>query len=192
MPHISSKFGPLSHSSSFYCALLDPSRLCISCVHLCSRHSKLLAFRRVDLQHALYFGLKHFASSWPCSWQCTHNLVNRASCCRCILSPHELYMPTVLDGHSRAEWPVALHVLHTRYGHVPLFWRCPDCAHSVQKFGQSFWTVRCESDPQSTTYGLYDAIIATMQFPLRFTQRPCLDLRCQALAYLVIKRPGGP
>ena len=75
MPHISSKFGPLSHGSSFYCALLDPSRLCISCVHLCSRHSKLLAFRRVDLQHALYFGLKHFASSWPCSWQCTHNLV---------------------------------------------------------------------------------------------------------------------
>jgi hypothetical protein len=69
----------------------------------------------------------------------------------------------------------------TRYGHVPLFWRCPDCAHSVQKFGQSFWMVRCESDPQSTTYGLYDAIVVTMQFSLRFTQRPCLDLRFRAL-----------
>ncbi len=62
IPHISCKFGPSSRGSSFYCALLDPSRLRISCVHLCSRHSKLLAFRRVDLQHALYFGLKHFAS----------------------------------------------------------------------------------------------------------------------------------
>ena len=79
MAHISRKFGPSSHGSSFYCALLDPSRLCISCVHLCSRHSKLLAFRRVDLQHALYFGLKHFASSWPCSWQCTHQLAHITS-----------------------------------------------------------------------------------------------------------------
>jgi hypothetical protein len=60
-----------------------------------------------------------------------------------------------MPGHSRAEWPgpVAPHVLHTRYRRV-LFWRCPNCAgaHSVQKFriGQSFWLVRCESDPQST------------------------------------------
>jgi hypothetical protein len=54
MPHISRKFGPSSRGSSFYCALcahlLDRSRLCISCVHLCSRHSKLLASRRVDPQ----------------------------------------------------------------------------------------------------------------------------------------------
>ena len=148
--HIAQIRSIVSRLFVLFCALLNPSRLCISCVHLCSRHSKLLAFRRVDLQHALNFGLEHFASSWPCSWQCTHNLVARASCCCCVSSPHELHMPTVLNGHSRAEWPVAPHVLHTRYGHVPLFWRCPDCAHSIQKFGQSFWLVRCESDPQFT------------------------------------------
>jgi hypothetical protein len=42
--------------------------------------------------------------------------------------PHALHRGL----HSRAEWPVSPHVLHTRYGHVPLFWRCPDCAHNVQ------------------------------------------------------------
>ncbi len=42
--------------------------------------------------------------------------------------PHALHRGL----HSRAEWPVSPHVLHTRYGHVPLCWRCPDCAHNVQ------------------------------------------------------------
>ena len=54
------------------------------------------------------------------------------SICSCDSSPHELRMLTILVGHSRAEWPVAPHVLHTRYGHVLLCWRCPGCAHIVQ------------------------------------------------------------
>ena len=133
--------------------------------HLCSGHAKLPAFRWSELPHALHRGLGHCASMWPCSRQRSHTSSLGRSCCICASSVNEWRTLTVLDGHSRAEWPVAPHVLHTRYGHVPLFWRCPDCAHSVQKFGQSFWMVRCESDPQSTTYGLYDAIIVTMRFP---------------------------
>jgi hypothetical protein len=54
------------------------------------------------------------------------------SICSCDSSPHELRMLTILVGHSRAEWPAAPHVLHTRYGHVLLCWRCPGCAHIVQ------------------------------------------------------------
>ena len=120
-------------------------------------------------------------------------------------------MLTVLDGHSRAEWPVSPHVLHTRCGHVPLFWRCPDCAHSIQKFGQFFWFVRCESDPHvSANHLVYDAITSRLSCLLVFffyaaallgpplpgpyllTQRPCLDLRCQALTYVLTSSCHAP
>jgi hypothetical protein len=50
-------------------------------------------------------------------------------------------MPTVADGHSRE-------VLHTRYGHVSLFWLAVPLeitrSSSVQKLGQFFWLIRCE------------------------------------------------
>jgi hypothetical protein len=64
-----------------------------------------------------------------------------AACCTSVSSPHERRTLTVLYGHSRAEWPVAPHVLDARYGHEPLCWRCPDCAHIVRVF--VFW--RAES-----------------------------------------------
>ena len=45
--------------------------------------------------------------------------------------PHALHR---FGLHSRAEWPVSPHVLpvHTRYGHEPIFWPCPDCVRNVQ------------------------------------------------------------
>ena len=72
------------------------------------------------------------------------------SCCICASSVNEWRTLTVLDGHSRAEWPVAPHLLHSRYGHVPRFWRCPDCAQSVQYFSHAELPVLCDSDPQLT------------------------------------------
>lgn len=47
---------------------------------------------------------------------------------RCIELPHALQR--VL--HSRAEWPVAPHMLHSVRTRAPLSCRCPDCAHSVR------------------------------------------------------------
>ena len=93
--------------------------------HLCSGQSKLLAFRWFKLPHALHRGLGQSASLWPCSWQRSHTSSLGRSFCSCDSSPHELRMLTILVGHSRAEWPAAPHVLHTRYGHVPLLLAMP-------------------------------------------------------------------
>ena len=41
-------------------------------VHLCSGHSKLLAFQCVMLPHALHRGSGQFASMWPYCWQRLH------------------------------------------------------------------------------------------------------------------------
>ena len=104
-------------------------------VHLCSGHSKLLAFRWSELPHASHTALQGqlcllcpFGSSAPL--HCEHLCSGHAKLLEFRWSelPHALHRGL----HSRAEWPVSPHVLHTRYGHEPLCWRCPGCAHIVQ------------------------------------------------------------
>ena len=124
----------VSGGSCSYCALLDPTRLCIS-----NEHCVLRAFEASSVS---VIGAAACLASWfrticlvvACSCQRSHTSSLGRSCCICASSVHELtiVLDIVLDVHSRAEWPVAPHVLHTRYGHEPIFWRCPDCAHSVQ------------------------------------------------------------
>jgi hypothetical protein len=140
------------------CSYLCPfgSNVPLHFVHLCSGHSKLLAFRWSELPHASHTAshtalpgqlllLCPFGSSAPLHFE--HLCSGHAKLLEFRWSelPHALHR---FGLHSRAEWPVSPHVLHTRYGHVPLFWRCPDCAHSVQYFSHAESPVRCDSDPQ--------------------------------------------
>ena len=150
----------------------------------------------------MHRGFGHCASLWPYSWQRSHTSSIARSCCICASSVHELRIPIVLDGHSRAEWPVAPHVLHTRYGHEPIF-------SGDAQIARTAYSSSC------TLSFLYDAIqihswrkpsrvrsmlIRFSSLLIRFlyaaallgpplpgpyllTQRPCLDLRCQALTY---------
>ncbi len=127
-----------------------------------------------------------------------------------FVSAHEWRTLTVLDGHSRTEWPVAWHVqvLHTRYG---LGTNLSRTTYSNFKVWHAELpdTVRCESAPQlAQTIACmmrYDLIrislISLFKFaaafkllgpplpgPYLLTQRPCLDL--PALPGPYEKKPG--
>ena len=127
----------------------------------------------------MHRGLGHCASLWPCSWQRSHASSLRQPCCICASFPHEWRTLTALDTLThRMACCVALFctlgmgtnlsrttysnfcTLSLRFGAIQIHsWRKPS---------------RVRSDDDSIQ-------ISLIRF---FTQRPCLDLRCQALTYL--------
>ncbi len=93
-----------------------------------------------------------------------------------------------------AEWPVAPHVLHTRYGHVrrASFLVMPGlrAQRTVMRADALVGVMRFRSTVNANHRGVQRvyAMMIRFRFLCFFLQRPCLDLRCQA-PYLLTQRP---
>jgi hypothetical protein len=144
----------------------------------------------------LHRGLGHCASLWPCSWQRSHASSLGQPCCICASFPHEWRTLTVWDTLTHRMACCVACSAHSvwvrtyRAQRTVILARCVTCS---VRFRSTVGANHRVCDPMMIRFRsllirfLYAAALLgpPLPGPYLLTQRPCLDLRCQALTYVL-------
>ena len=143
----------------------------------------------------MHRGLRHCASLWPCSWQRSHTSSLGQPCCICDSFPHEWRTLTVLDTLTHRMACCVAYSAHSVWARTYRAQRTVTRAIFVVGSMRVRSTVGANhrvGDPMIIRFRfLLDSLYAAallgppLPGPYLLTQRPCLDLRCQTLTYVL-------